>query len=139
MRYLSFVEVYDQLTANFHLHRRFNYYFVRIYLPLMLIVILSFGAFWIDYRSTPARTIMATTIVLTAMVFIVSIQGSLPPTTSIRSVDIYSLSCFMFVFATLVEFALVQTVDIQVRIMEREHKDFIRKVSSSSYNSFLPG
>ena len=135
MKNLPFVEVYDQLTATFRLHRRFNYYFVRIYLPMMLIVILSFGAFWIDYRSTPARTIMATTIVLTAMVFIVGIQGGLPPTTSIRSIDIYSLSCFMFVFATLVEFALVQSVDVQVRIMQREHEDFMRKVKYSACNS----
>lgn len=115
-------EIYDELVINFTFHRHISYYLVRIYMPLILIVVMSFAAFWIDYRSTPARTIMATTIVLTVVTFIVSIQGSLPPTTSIRSIDIYYVCCFIFVFAALVEFAFVQTVDIQVKIIERRLK-----------------
>ena len=121
-------ESYDELVIRLSFHRRLSHYFVRIYLPLILIVILSFGSFWIDYRSTPARTIMSTTIVLTVVTFIVSIQSSLPPTTSIRSVDVYSLSCFILVFATLIEFAFVQTVDIRVRIIERKSKEKVFKL-----------
>lgn len=122
-----FSEKYDELIITLHFRRRFSYYLVRIYMPLILIVCMSFGAFWIDYRSTPARTIMSTTIVLTVVTFIVSIQGSLPPTKSIRSIDIYTLCCFMFVFAALIEFAFVQTIDVQVKIIIRNHE----KVRSS--------
>ena len=76
---------------------------------------------------------MATTIVLTVVTFIVSIQGSLPPTTSIRSIDLYALCCFIFVFAALVEFAFVQTIDVQVRIIERK----LKKVFPLLYDIFL--
>eukprot|EP00794_Sanderia_malayensis_P007101 gene7101-7904_t len=105
----------DTLTLTLTLHRKLSQYLVRIYLPLCLIVLLSFVSFWVDYRSSPARTIIATTIFLTAMIFIASLQTSFPPTTSVRSVDFYSLGCFLFVFGTMIEFALVQSVDIKVR------------------------
>ena len=135
------------LVIELHFHRRFSYYFVRIYMPLILIVTMSFSAFWIEYRSTPARTIMATTIILTAVTFIVSIQDSLPPTTSIRSIDLYSLSCFIFVFATLVEFAFVQTVDVQVKIIERKYRkvaylltfDFFPSLQGNSVSLLISG
>ena len=110
--------------------RKKSYYVVRIYLPMILIVVLSWSSFWIDYRSTPARTIMGSTLSLTVTTFIISIQATLPPVHRIKSVDIYMLFSFLFVFASLIEFAVAQTIDIAVRQKQKIGNEEKRTASS---------
>lgn len=47
------IEIHLALQRNIHL------YIQQLYLPSTLVVTLSFIAFWIDYKSHPARTLLS--------------------------------------------------------------------------------
>ena len=95
---------------------------LRIYIPLMVIVVLSWLCFWIDYRAVAARTSMSASLVLTVIMFITSIQPSLPPTSDIRVVDVHMLVCFFYVFAALVEYSIVQSMMVKLECLKKRPK-----------------
>ena len=53
------------MQATFKLRRMFEYYLVQLYLPSILIVIMSWVSFWIDMNAVPARVIIGLLTVLT--------------------------------------------------------------------------
>eukprot|EP00112_Aurelia_sp_Birch-Aquarium-sp1_P024598 Seg784.8 transcript_id=Seg784.8/GoldUCD/mRNA.D3Y31 product="Gamma-aminobutyric acid receptor subunit beta" protein_id=Seg784.8/GoldUCD/D3Y31 len=103
---LSTAGAYDTLSVKFILRRNIGFYVFQYLLPCALIVILSWVGFWIDYQSTPARASLGITTVLTITTLSNSIRSSLPQVAYVKSLDVYLLSCFVFVFASTAEFAL---------------------------------
>ena len=61
----------------------------------------------IDYKSTPARIALGITTVLTIVTMTNNIREHSPPSGLYRSLDYYLLICNIFVFAALIEYALV--------------------------------
>jgi len=114
--------MYDSLVVEFHLRRNINYYLLQNYIPTSLIVFLSWVGFWIDYRSTPARVALGITTVLTITTLANSIRATLPPVSYSKSIDYYLLACFLFVFAALVEFAVVGITDIKWKNLTKAEK-----------------
>lgn len=52
---LHVIETFDTLILTLVLDRDFALHFLRDFLPCVMIVVLSWVAFWINYKSTPAR------------------------------------------------------------------------------------
>ncbi|XP_038055632.1 gamma-aminobutyric acid receptor subunit alpha-6-like [Patiria miniata] len=102
-----YVGNYSQLIADFYLGREISYYLINVYLPATLIVIVSWVSFWIPRSSTPARTALGITTVLTMTTLIGNAGSSLPKLSYIKAIDLYLEMCYFFVFAALLEFALV--------------------------------
>eukprot|EP00112_Aurelia_sp_Birch-Aquarium-sp1_P016608 Seg378.25 transcript_id=Seg378.25/GoldUCD/mRNA.D3Y31 product="Gamma-aminobutyric acid receptor subunit beta" protein_id=Seg378.25/GoldUCD/D3Y31 len=98
---------FDSLVVQFRFYRFLAYYFLRDFFPCILIVVLSWMTFWIDYSSTPARVAMGITTVLTIVTMTNAIRNNSPPAGLFKSVDYYLLMCNLFVFAALLEYALV--------------------------------
>ena len=109
-------------------------------LPCAMIVILSWVGFWIDYRSTPARAALGITTVLTVTTLSNSIRVSLPNVAYIKAIDVYLLVCFLFVFATTAEFAIVGVTDIKWLKSHKKRQQQI-KVGEDRYlfKGFLRG
>ena len=106
-------------------------------LPTGMIVILSWVGFWIDYRATPARCSLAITTVLTITTLTNSIRASLPHVGHIKSIDVYLLSCFFFVFASTIEFAITGVTDRRwLKLYERKQEN--NEVSKSKYKYKQP-
>ena len=55
IRVLHIIETFDTLLLTVTLDRDFALYFLRDFFPCVMIVVLSWVAFWINYKSTPAR------------------------------------------------------------------------------------
>ena len=104
---LSLLGQYDTLQLHFRFYRYLALFFLRDFFPCILIVILSWMTFWIDYGSTPARVAMGITTVLTIVTMTNNIRSNSPPAGLFRSIDYYLLMCNLFVFAALLEYALV--------------------------------
>jgi len=102
--------IYDTLQLKFRFYRFLALYFLRDFFPCILIVVLSWMTFWIDYSSTPARVAMGITTVLTIVTMTNNIRSTSPPAGLFRSIDYYLLMCNLFVFAALLEYALVGLV-----------------------------
>ncbi|XP_061647300.1 glycine receptor subunit alpha-2 isoform X2 [Phyllopteryx taeniolatus] len=53
------------IEVKFHLERQMGYYLIQMYIPSLLIVILSWVSFWINMDAAPARVALGITTVLT--------------------------------------------------------------------------
>ena len=67
------------------------------------------------------------TTVLTITTLANSIRSTLPPVSYSKSIDYYLLACFLFVFAALVEFAVVGITDIKWKNLTKAEKKEMKK------------
>ncbi|XP_076308662.1 glycine receptor subunit alpha-2-like isoform X1 [Tachypleus tridentatus] len=95
------------IQVSFKLKRRLGYYMFHTYIPTCLIVIVSWISFWIRPEAVPARVTLCVTSLLTLSTQHAQSQKSLPPVSYIKAIDIFMSSCTVFVFASLMEYALV--------------------------------
>lgn len=84
-----------------------GYYLIQIYIPASLIVIISWVSFWLHRNATPARVALGVTTVLTMTTLMSSTNAALPKISYIKSIDVYLGTCFVMVFASLLEYATV--------------------------------
>lgn len=90
--------------------RQFGYYLTGTYLPTMLIIILSWVGFWIDYKSTPSRISLGLLTVLAVTTQNTGIQAGLPRVSYVKSIDVWMAICMVFVAGALLEFAIVNVI-----------------------------
>lgn len=122
---------FDTLQLKFRFYRYLAFYFLRDFFPCILIVVLSWMTFWIDYESTPARVAMGITTVLTIVTMTNNIRNHSPPAGLFRSIDYYLLMCNLFVFAALLEYALV---GMKPNNRKRKHEKRKEQQSIDLYN-----
>ncbi|KYM83084.1 Gamma-aminobutyric acid receptor subunit beta-like protein, partial [Atta colombica] len=99
--------IYQRLSLSFKLQRNIGYFVFQTYLPSILIVMLSWVSFWINYEATSARVALGITTVLTMTTISTGVRSSLPRISYVKAIDIYLVMCFVFVFAALLEYAAV--------------------------------
>ena len=78
-----------------------------MFVPTILIVRISWVSFWINVDASPARVNLGLTTVLTTTTISVGINESLPRVSYIKAIDIWMITCLIFVFAALLEYAFV--------------------------------
>ncbi|KAK2181597.1 hypothetical protein NP493_390g02000 [Ridgeia piscesae] len=98
---------YPCLEVKFVLKRDIGFYMIQLYIPSVLIVILSWVAFWISVDAIPARVTIGLLTVLTMTTQSTGARTSLPRVSYIKAIDVWMSTCLLFVFASLLEFAVV--------------------------------
>lgn len=84
-----------------------GYYMIQIYVPASLIVIISWVSFWLHRNATPARVQLGVVTVLTMTTLMSSTNSQLPKISYVKSIDVFLGTCFVMVFAALLEYAAV--------------------------------
>ncbi|KAK4287110.1 hypothetical protein Pmani_039810, partial [Petrolisthes manimaculis] len=103
-------EEYPCVRAVFVLVRHPDFHILHTYVPTVLIVTLSWMSFWIAPDATPARVTLGVTSILTMATQYSQSTKNLPPVSYIKSLDIWMITCMVYVFAALLEFAIVYHV-----------------------------
>lgn len=98
---------YSRLACEIQLVRSMGYYLIQIYIPSSLIVIISWVSFWLNRNASPARVALGVTTVLTMTTLMSSTNAALPKISYVKSIDIFLGTCFVMVFAALLEYATV--------------------------------
>ncbi|CAG0878849.1 unnamed protein product [Darwinula stevensoni] len=98
------------LEVVFTFRRRLGYFLFHTYVPTCLIVIMSWISFWIKPEAVPARVTLGVTSLLTLSTQHANSQKSLPPVSYIKAIDFFMSFCTIFVFCSLMEYALVNVV-----------------------------
>ena len=136
----------------FSLRRHLGYFLLQLYLPCVLIVFLSWVGLWLNREATNDRINLGmedqsglfvptsiltwplgVTTVLTLIFVIIEGKKDLPKVSYVTALDCFLAVCFVFVFSTLFEFALVhyytkaRTGDLNENI--RELEDYVIGVS----------
>lgn len=99
------------IAVDFHLQRNIGFYMIQIYIPSMLIVLLSWVSFWLNVDAVPARISLGILTVLTMTTQKSMAISSLPRVSYVKAIDVWMAACLCFVFASLLEFALVNVMD----------------------------
>ncbi|XP_052004463.1 glycine receptor subunit alpha-2-like [Xyrauchen texanus] len=107
------------IEVKFNLERQMGYYLIQMYIPSLLIVILSWVSFWINMDAAPARVALGITTVLTMTTQSSGSRASLPKVSYVKAIDIWMAVCLLFVFAALLEYA-------GVNFVSRQQREFLR-------------
>ena len=123
------------MAVNFTLKRRLGYYIFHTYIPTCLIVIMSWISFWIKPEAVPARVTLCVTSLLTLSTQHAQSQKSLPPVSYIKAIDIFMSSCTVFVFASLMEYAVV---NILMAADEKTNQSPYSSTFNRTYTTAVP-
>ncbi|XP_050063878.1 glycine receptor subunit alpha-4 isoform X2 [Aphis gossypii] len=116
------------LAVMFNLRRRLGYHLFHTYIPSALIVVMSWISFWIKPEAIPARVTLGVTSLLTLATQNTQSQQSLPPVSYVKAIDIWMSSCSIFVFLSLMEFAVVNNYmgPVATKVMKGYSEEDIR-------------
>ncbi|XP_038852996.1 gamma-aminobutyric acid receptor subunit beta-3-like [Salvelinus namaycush] len=101
---------YPRLSLSFKLKRNIGYFILQTYMPSILITILSWVSFWINYDASAARVALGITTVLTMTTINTHLRETLPKIPYVKAIDMYLMGCFVMVFLALLEYAFVNYI-----------------------------
>ncbi|XP_076446586.1 glycine receptor subunit alphaZ1-like [Babylonia areolata] len=107
---------YTCIKVQFYLLRSYGYYMAQVYIPSVLVVVLSWVSFWLDIDAVPARISLGLLTVLTMTTQSASARSNLPRVSYVKAIDVWMAMCLLFVFAALIEFAYV---NVNARVERR--------------------
>jgi hypothetical protein len=81
---------------------------------------MSWISFWIKPEAVPARVTLGVTSLLTLSTQHANSQKSLPPVSYIKAIDVFMSGCTVFVFLSLMEYALVNIVMGDIAELEKK-------------------
>ena len=72
-----------------------GYFVIQVYIPSILVVILSWVSFWINVEGSPARVSLGLLTVLTTTTMSAGARASLPRVSYIKAVDVWMILCLL--------------------------------------------
>ncbi len=93
--------VRPRMTFVIEAQRNAQYYLVTMFLPMSLIVFMSWTAFWIQPNVVPPRIAISTASIFSLIAFGFSIRLSLPRVSYVTRADLFVIGCTLLVFLAL--------------------------------------
>jgi len=97
----------SQVQFSVEVERKSSFYIWKVFLPLLLMVVLSWTVFWIDNSELNSQVTISVTTILTVIAFALAISSNLPKVPYLTFIDVFFLTCYVFVFVTAVELTFV--------------------------------
>lgn len=100
-----------------------EYFIVKIILPLILIVAMSWIVFWIDPKESAIQISVAIRTMLTLIAYRFAVGAELPKVSYLTRLDFFILSATVLVFASLVEVIVTSTLAQREKLDLARHLD----------------
>ena len=100
---------YSSYAFEFTASRNVQYYLLKVILPLVLIVMMSWAVFWIDPVTSNSQISVAVTSMLTLIAYRFAVDSQLPRLPYMTRLDAFILTSTLLVFFSLIE-VLVTTI-----------------------------
>src|SRR6266699_2454004 len=100
---------YSSYAFEFTASRNVQYYILKVILPLVLIVIMSWSVFWIDPVHSNSQISIAVTSMLTLIAYRFAVDTQLPRLPYMTRLDAFILTSTLLVFFSLIE-VLITTI-----------------------------
>ncbi|CAJ0942277.1 unnamed protein product, partial [Mesorhabditis belari] len=113
---------YSRLSFSVLLVRNMGFYAMNIVIPSVLIVIISWVSFWLNREASPARVGLGVTTVLTMTTLITTTNNAMPKVSYIKGLDVFLNFCFIMVFASLVEYAIVSYMNKRIALRREKRR-----------------
>ncbi|XP_056266119.1 glycine receptor subunit beta-like [Pseudoliparis swirei] len=118
---------YTCVEVIFTLRRQVGFYLMGVYAPTLLLVVLSWLSFWINPDASAARVPLGILSVLSLSSESMLLASELPKVSYVKAIDIWLLTCLLFGFSSLVEYAVVQVMLNSPTKIEEEKANMARK------------
>jgi hypothetical protein len=93
----------SEVRFSIHVKRRYQFYIWKVFLPLIVMVVISWGVLLIDPEDLTNQVQIGVTTILTVIAFAFAISSTLPKVPYLLYIDAFFLTCFLFVFLSIVE------------------------------------
>lgn len=103
----TFLGSFASLKAVFSFRRRTESFVSAIFVPAVVLVVLSWCCFFISPSAVPARVALSITTILTSILLKGNVNRDMPKVSYMKAVDYFLLTSFGFIFAALIEFIIV--------------------------------
>jgi hypothetical protein len=89
--------------------RKYGYFVIKVIIPLLLIVMMSWVVFWIDPKESGVQISVAITTMLTLIAYRFAVGTDLPKVSYLSRLDYFILVATFLVFASLIEVVVTST------------------------------
>ncbi len=113
------------LFVEFRLHRDIGYFVAQVFFPSILLVVLSWLAFWLR-QDTPIAIGLLVLTSLTVLTESVHSSDTIPQVSYVKAIDIWFAVCFGFTFAVLLVVASADWSQYQQQTQEDSHSSRTR-------------
>lgn len=90
-------------TYQVQVIRKKYYYFLKVFLPIALIVFMSWTVFWVDPKKIDAQLTVSSTAMLSLIAFLFSLSFTIPKISYLTKMDIFLYTSLIFIFLALLE------------------------------------
>lgn len=104
------VKAVPGFAFSFETKRRTGYFIIKVIIPLILIVTMSWIVFWMDPREAGTQISVSITTMLTLIAYRFAIDASLPKVSYLTRLDYFILLSTILVYATLIDAVLTSTL-----------------------------
>src|SRR6266516_4861879 len=102
---------YSSYAFDFTASRNVQHYILKVILPLILIVIMSWSVFWIDPVHSNSQISIAVTSMLTLIAYRFAVDTQLPLLPYMTRLDAFILTSTLLVFFSLIEVLITTILD----------------------------
>ena len=102
---------YSSYAFEFTASRNVQHYILKVILPLVLIVMMSWAVFWIDPTTSSSQISIAVTSMLTLIAYRFAIDSQLPRLPYTTRLDTFILTSTLLVFFSLIEVVVTTILD----------------------------
>ena len=106
---------YSGYVFEFTASRNVEHYLLKVILPLILIVMMSWAVFWIDPNTSNSQISIAVTSMLTLIAYRFAVDSQLPRLPYMTRLDIFFLTSTLLVFFSLIEVLVTTILENQKR------------------------
>lgn len=116
---------YSRYTFELKLKRNYQFYLFKVFIPLLLITLLSWATFWMDSNAAfSTQMSVGMTSTLTAITFNFTVANALPRLSYLTLLDAYIFICYIFFFLSI-----VANVSVHFLLKNYENPDFIHRMT----------
>jgi hypothetical protein len=103
------IEAISGFAFSFEARREIGYFIIKVIIPLILIVAMSWVVFWIDPMESGTQISVAITTMLTLIAYRFAIDTDLPRISYLTRLDYFILISTILVYASLIEVVVTST------------------------------
>lgn len=103
-------QMFSRAVFSFSARRNARYYVIKVIIPLILIVAMSWVVFWIDPTEGGVQIGVSMSAMLTLIAYRFAVGADLPKVSYVTRMDLFLLGATILVFATLMEVIITSTL-----------------------------
>ena len=104
-----------QIRFDLKVRRRLAFYLWKVFLPILIMVLVSWCVFWIELSQFDWQAKIVVTTMLTLIAFSFAIERNLPRIGYLTFFDGVFLTSFVFIFLAMIEITLIHVLHLRKR------------------------